>query len=377
MRLVPMALLAIATLHSQTRLDPASIPPELRQFHTHPTGTRLSCEVKPLRPALDFGFRFQTGYVLRVPVKEYSNSRHAWAVVFRVTPESSAAPVYFGVRYSLPKIPKNALKIEVGGGFVVGPGAYRVEWQLTDDAGRTCLAEWKIKAKLEHAERNVQLAIEPGMIRELTFALPVATNGETPDSPVTILLHAAPRWPLRTWLSGGDRVALLGLLSSLLERLPNRLVRVVVFSLDQQKEIYRSDRFLRPNLGEVARALDNLELGKVDLRVLGNPHGQADLFADLVNRELERPNPSGAVIILGPECRFFTKPSPTALAAVPEAPPRFYYLKYEPGTRLAHPELPDTIATVIHKLNGKTLVFRTPGDFAKVIGQVQQRAETK
>ena len=52
-----------------------------------------------------------------------------------------------------------------------------------------------------------------------------------------------------------DRILLLGTLASLLERVPTTSVRLVVFNLDQQRELYRQDGFSTPGFNEVARSL--------------------------------------------------------------------------------------------------------------------------
>jgi len=62
-------------------------------------------------------------------------------------------------------------------------------------------------------------------------------------------------------LRASDRVILLGLLSSLLERVPTRSVRLVIFNLDQQKILLRQDAFAPNALGRVAQALNGTELG--------------------------------------------------------------------------------------------------------------------
>ena len=375
MRLALMVVLLAAAAPGQVILDPARLSPSLRDFDERPWANSLQCHVVPLHPVLDFGFRFQTGYIVRVPMNQYFGPGHQWAAVTRITPDPNGAPTYLATRYRLPSVPKTDIELEVGGGFVVGEGSYHVQWKMYDETGRTCRAAWTIEARLNHRDRDVKLAIAPHAVRQFSFAGTPSDRPATDDAPsfpVTILLHAAPVSPRRTWLNARDRVMLLGLLSALLDRLPARSVRMVVFSLDQQKEIYRRDGFVPRDIEEVSHALNELELGKVDVSVLQNRRGHVDLLANLVNRELSGPDPSQVVLFLGPECRFLEKPSGAALERPAAAGPRFFYFEYKAMFRSMQATLPDSIAGAMGRLKGKTLLIRTPADFAKAIGQVER-----
>ena len=377
MRLALTALLLAGAAPGQVILDPARLAPSLRDFDERPWANSLQCHVVPLRPALDFSFRFQTGYAVRVPMNQYEGAGHRWAVITRITSDPDGAPVYLGTRYRLPNVPRTDIELEVGGGFLVGEGSYRVQWKLHDDSGRTCQAAWTIEARLSRRDRSVKLAIAPHTVRQFSLVRLPSDRPVTDDArpfPVTILLHAAPVSPRRTWLNARDRVMLLGLLSALLERLPARSVRLVAFSLDQQKEIYRRDHFVPLNIEDVSHALDELELGKVDVKVLENRRGHVDLLANLIHREFTGPDPSEVVLFLGPECRFLEKPSGADLERPAAAGPQFFYLEYKPVFRAMQASLPDSIAGATGRLKGKTLLIRTPAEFAKAIDQVERKA---
>jgi hypothetical protein len=99
----------------------------------------------------------------------------------------------------------------------------------------------------------------------------------------------------------------------------------VVFSLEAQKEVFRSDNFSVDALGQVARAIDSLELSTVNVHVLQNPSGPVDLLAGLINQELRAPAPAGAIIVLGPLSRF-TGRIPEGSLEKPAAS-RFFYVQ--------------------------------------------------
>jgi hypothetical protein len=50
-------------------------------------------------------------------------------------------------------------------------------------------------------------------------------------------------FPRRTKLRPNDMVTLMSTVSSLLDRVPTKNVRLVIFNLDQQRELYRQDGF--------------------------------------------------------------------------------------------------------------------------------------
>jgi hypothetical protein len=373
----------------------------------------------PLRPVLDFSFRFQAGYVVRVPLNQYHGAGHHWIVITQVQAESGGQPVYFLDRLNLPSIPESNAVGEAGGGYVLGEGSYRVLFALVDDQGRVCRAEWKIDAALGVGARSVKMAVKPGTIDEISLrtARSVQASNTPPIGRLTVLLHAAPVSPRASKVQANDAVILLGALASLLDLAPARSVRLVVFSLDQQKEIYRQENFTVDQLGAVRQALFDLQLATVDYRQLQNPTGSADLLKRLANEEIQSSNPSDAVVFLGPQARSTENPPVEAR----RVGPRFFYVEYRAlrrgqpsnssrdefagvGTSIERQReeagspadiggsgryvIPkqtqidgidgpsgssaprDSIDYLVGKLKGKTLVVSTPSGFAKAIEQV-------
>jgi hypothetical protein len=172
-------------------------------------------------------------------------------------------------------------------------------------------------------------------------------------------------------MTARDRLLLLGTLSSLLDRVPTSSIRVVVFNLDQQRELFRRDHFGSDGFVAVARALNELELGLVDYHVLQNHRGDANLLAALVRQEVNAPEPSDVVLFLGPLARQIEKMPDEALERPSSPTPRFFYFQYRPYMRMES-VLPDIIHSAVSKLKGKTVIIHSPGDFAKGIEQVER-----
>ena len=70
---------------------------------------------------------------------------------------------------------------------------------------------------------------------------------------------------------------MLSSLSSLLETLPAQSVRLVVFNLDQQKELFREDTLTPRAFDRASESLNNLQLQMVDYKVLQNREGHTSV----------------------------------------------------------------------------------------------------
>ena len=365
-------LLCAAGAEAQYSVNPDRLPAVLRNMEWRPDDKQLECAVTAIKPSLNYGFRFQAGYVMRVPMNQYRGKGHRWTVLVRVTPEGGQ-PIHLMSRYGLPEIPRTNQELEVGGGYLIGEGKYRVAWKLQDDTGRVCRKTWTFEAKRSRSESKVKVLMEPHTIAPLSTW--VAGGRRTTDdaAPIrlTILMHAAPTMPRRTRMNARDRVMLLGTLSSLLERLPTKSVRLVVFNLDQQRELYRHENFGSEGFNDVAQSLDSLELGAVNYNVLQNQRGHVELLADLMNREVSNEQPSDVVLFMGPMSRYFEKMPEAALGKPSTLGPRFFYFQYRSPLMRMQPSLPDVIHSAVSRMKGKTITIHTPGDFAKGIYQVE------
>jgi hypothetical protein len=375
----------------------------------------LKCEVRQLPPVLDFSFRFRAGYTVAVPLSQFQGPGHRWSMMVSLRSGAAGQPVYFVDRVRLQNIPNTKIYGEVGGGYLLGEGSYRASFLLRDEQGRACRADWNIEARLGAADRHVKLAIEPGTAEEVSLRgrRPVNSPGDAPLGRLTVLLHAAPTSPRRSTIQASDAVTLLGALSSLLDLAPAASVRLVVFNLDRQKEIYRQERFTPDRLETVRQAMFDLQLGVVDYQALQHPERRVELLAGLVRGELAAENRSEAVVFLGPHGRSSDKAA-LEIGDRGTGAPKFFYLEYQrpetlaaalglgpgrtgrsrslhdiPSDMVPHEnrvDIPrpdemlwtsdnpfladpvrDTIERLVVGLKGKTLVVRTPGEFAKAM----------
>jgi hypothetical protein len=360
---------------AQVEVNVERLPPAYRQFEPVPGEVKLQCSIQPLRPTLNFGFRFQTGWVLRVPLSQFEGAGHRWAMLAKVTPEGEGKPVYLASSVSLPRVPKTRADAEVGGGFLLGEGNYRVEFLMADEKGRVCRRQWKARASLRGAERSAKLLMPPNSVSDAgmrRFRVPQRDNdADVRRLNLTVFLHAAPMSLRRTRMRASDRVVLLGTLAALIEQVPSRNVRLVVFNLEQQRVILRQDGFTHERLDRVSQSLNELELGTVDYRVLKERRGHVALLADLVNQELAESRKADAVVVLGSATRFGEKMPEDAVERPESATPAFFYFQLQPYS--VSPTFPDALRHTVSRLKGKTLTIRSPGDFARAIGQILGR----
>ena len=300
-----------------------------------------------------------------------------------MTPEGGdRKPVYLASNYALPNVPKSKVEAQVGGGYLLGEGAYAVRHVLVDETGRTCRKDWHVNVHRGRGESKVKVAMPDDTVWDLALrgSRMAADKPATDDAAplrLTILLHAAPAFPRRTRLRQGDVMMLLASVTSLLEHVPAKSVRLVAFNLDKQKELYRKDRFILRDMPAVADAINRTELGLVDIGVLQNKRGHVETIADLVNQELKAEAPSDVVVFLGPTSRFGDKVPQEVLEKPQGHGPQWMFFQLMPvfrggrGGAVQMPVLPDSIKNAVSKLGGKTITIRTPGDLAKAIDRLE------
>ena len=409
--LVLALLLMPAEASAQRIAKLENIGPLAARLDPQPDERMVLCEIEPLRPTLSFGFRFEAGYVFRLPPKLYRDQGHRWTVLTRVKSEDSGAEAVYLVstgRFPPANRQTNKGRAEARGAFWVGEGRYSVKWALVDDQGRVCRKQWHMEASLGRSERKIKLAVPPGAVAEPSWKgfedVDPPANGNVPAR-LTVFLDAAPRRVRRNSqanLNPSDQLQLLGALSELLEDIPSPAVRLVVFSLEQQNELFRREDFHLRDLGQVADALNRLTLGSVDSQVLRDPGGRVRLVTALINGELRETQQSDLVIVLGPEERYDDRVPAEALEKTGSESPRFFYVQYKPAPRIAlvqpfdlgkapgfNDQAPvvltdpgtgnssDLIRSAIKRVQGEIFTIYTPGQFAKAVDRIQREVAAR
>ncbi|HUI54058.1 MAG TPA: hypothetical protein VLY04_03750 [Bryobacteraceae bacterium] len=404
LRVIGIVFAAWAAAPAQSLIEPERLAAVRRAFDSTNSAAHLLCEVHPVRAALTFGLQFQSGYVIDVPMKQFSGPGHSLSVFLRVIPEG-AEPVYLWMSGSVPEAAAAKVDAELPGSFVVGEGAYSVEALVKDEAARVCYSQWRIQAKRTGSERDLKGAIPAGAVRELAPSVTAGTQtqGGPEIERLTILLHATGNAPGAAVVDPDTVRILADSLSSLLAQLPAKSVRLTVFNLDQQAMLLSKDAFRAADLEEVTQAIEHLQLAVVDYRTLQNRE-KADVLGDLVMKELHDPKPASAMVLVGPRSVSQMGAWPEAELHRPSVIP-LYYLQYEVAaprmewqsvggpippaigdvgrrggipsmTPAERAQLPDGIEGLVHRLNGVTLPVRSPHDFADAIRRMAAEVPT-
>jgi hypothetical protein len=74
LRLFVLALTAWIPVAAQSRVEPEILAAAKDAFEQAPTRTQMRCGIAPVRPALNFGLRFQTGYKIEIPLKQFQGT---------------------------------------------------------------------------------------------------------------------------------------------------------------------------------------------------------------------------------------------------------------------------------------------------------------
>jgi hypothetical protein len=278
---------------------------------------------------LIFSPRLQAGYVCRLPLALSQVKGQRWLALTRITPQrGNRNPVYLSDAVRFSPLGNQEPAAIAQGSYWLGEGRYSVDFLMTDVAGDACRSQWQIDARLNPAARNFKAMLAPGTVAG-SWAAGVAPQAAKPLDRITILLHAASLAQLQTAIGTLAQAMLLDGTVALMDEMPARSVRLVVFDLEQQKVMLRKDGFTLAALPEVAQALNAVQPATVDYRTLENPHSTADFIEKLVNTEIHAAEPSDAVVFLGPKSIYKDKPSPD-FGLPPGAKQRFFYLVCSP-----------------------------------------------
>ena len=282
-RIVVIPFLATVALAQQvTSVD--RLPNGMDRFSSGQSFDSLRCTVDFAKPKLNFGFRFQSNYTVRASLDAYVGAAHQWQIVFRVTPVGGQ-PVYFVEFIDLPAPPQPSFVAVATGAFFTGEGHYDVKWSMRDDLGRVCQQDWALDAHPSERERPPMVIMPRGTVGDFFWhpELPKATIARTRY--VTILMNAALPTSDRTKSSGGQWATLVTILSSILEALPEANVRLVIFNLDQRRELFRKDHCMTTDLVGIVHIADTTSQWIVNSNSPQNPFGGWNLIKDLENKE--------------------------------------------------------------------------------------------
>jgi hypothetical protein len=345
-----------------------------------PDRNTLKCALDRWNPALDFAFRFATGYVTYCRLSQFEGKKVTLVTYIRITPEGKP-PQLFGSVHRVPEISAEMkqslggdlrkMKTDIGlsGAFALGEGRYVVELLLQDDRNRVYRKHWRLRVKTSRSERGVALAIQPLTVQSVDQrSWQTVSPQRGGNLRLTILLDAAPINPYQTRLRAWDRAFLLECVYSLLRQTPHQSVHVVAFNLDQQRELFRSDQFDSSAFQDLSRALKETELSSVSVQALKKRNSPEFLVA-LANQELAAGR-SDAIIFVGPNVHMELKTTAGVLTGKNTKSPPFFYFEYFPWVGA---EFPDTIHWLVKAADGTVFIIHGPAQFDESIDKMLKR----
>ena len=338
---------------------------------------------------LNYVFRFQAGYSIDIPLRQFAGEGDMVRVIARVAPsDGSRPPVCFIQSGALLEIPEGD---KITGGFFLGEGNYRVDLAVFDQAGRLYQARFNLEAALKGRERKVRLELAPGEVQPI-YSLRWKPHSEPVGRGrrLTILFHAASLYGPRTLLLY-DQVLLLSSLSTVLSEGAFDEIRLIAFNLDQEQELFRQDRFDVDGFRKLAETLLSLKLSSVPVTALAPGQPRHALIDSLVRAEMSSEKPPDAILFLGPYANDESKWSSVPCESGHAGPAIFYFqhrINRAIGRRLSDEyvgraertmgvrpiELPDTLERLVHACSGDVYRIHDPAELASAIAKLNSKA---
>ncbi len=327
----------------------------------------LPCSVSPVKAALGFDLRLHAGYEVSIPLRTLAGEENLLSIIFRVTPEEPKGDaIYFVQRIRVPEINADASgDAYLQGSFDLGEGKYRVDWLMRDRTERVCSDYWSVEARLQSGERDVSIVMPAGSVeatpRELFQEEPPVVRAEG-DSllNVKVLINFAPQKAYSAVLQPLDISALVSILRSISREPRIGKFSVIAFNVQEQRVIYRQDDADRIDFPELGEALDSLNLGTVDLKRLGEKHGDTHFLADLLRREIAAQHPADALVFAGPKAMLEENVDGATLRQLGELSYPVFYMNYNLNPH-ANPWR-DTIGYAVKALKGTEFTISRPRD---------------
>ena len=346
-------------------------------------GGKLNCHVQTYRPFLDFSFRFEAGYVVRCSLAQFEGREATLASYTRVRPVNGTS-LTLGDRFQIPAIPEERRsgfnwkhfhgEAEFSGVFAAGEGEYSVDLAVVDNRERIFRKDWTVKIVPHGKESKTPFTIKP--YTAASTALPPwrgRPESKGRDLRVSVLLDAAPIFPLALKLRAWDRAFLLSSLASLVRQVNAGSTRVIAFNLDQQRVVFRDEDFRHSSFRKLVESLQSLELGTVSYKNLQRQAGWLEVLIKLINEEGNAPHSPDAVIFLGPTNRIMEKIPREYLGGCQNLGSRIFYFEYFPYVGA---EFPDAIHQLTNTCHGNVYKIHTAADFAEAIDKVQRRIQS-
>jgi hypothetical protein len=339
----------------------------------------LPCSVAPVKPALGFDLKFHSGYTVSIPLKELAGDTNQLTMIFRVIPNAHPdEQVYLSQRMSVPNIAEDAKgDAALEGDFDVGEGKYHVDWLMRDRSEHICSSNWEIEAGLPPKDREMALDISPNAVEAadqepFKQEPPVERAHESNPLNVKVMVNFAPQNAYSAALQPMDTNALVSILRNIAREPRIGRFSVVAFNMQEQRVIYRQNSSSQIDFPALGEALHSLSLGTVDLKRLGQKHGDSEFLTNLITTEVkddhEQPD---AVIIAGPKVMLDDSIPEEPLRQMGELHFPLFYMNYNLNPQVT--PWRDAIGSAVKYLKGAEYTITRPRDLFFVWSEIMGR----
>ena len=338
----------------------------------------LPCTVTPAKPLLGFDLRFHAGYEVGVPLRELSGSENMLTIVFRIaTEDHKDQPLYFAQRLRVPAIEDQAKgDATFQGAYELGEGKYHVDWLMRDRSERVCSSSWDPEASLAPKDKQMALAISPGVVQRFDFEQfkeepPIQRTQNEPPLNVKVLVNFAPQNSLSAALQPLDTSALVSILRSISRDPRIGKFSITAFNMQEQKILYRQEGANRIDFPALGEALANLNLGTVDLKLLGEKHGDTQFLTSLIQKEVGTEVHPDALIFAGPKVMLDANVPQESLKQVGEVDFPVFYMNYNLNPQAV--PWKDAISHTVKFFRGYEYTISKPRDLWFAVSEMVSR----
>jgi len=148
---------------------------------------------------------------------------------------------------------------------------------------------------------------------------------------------------------------------------------IVAFNMQEQKVVYRQEGVDRVDFPALGAALTKLNLGTVDLKRLGERHGDTDFLTDLVRKEITsdpRAHPD-AVIFAGPKVMLDANVSQDVLKEANDVDFPVFYMNYNLNPQAV--PWKDAISHTVRFFRGYEYTITRPRDLWFAVSEMVSR----
>ena len=344
-----------------------------------PGSDALRCKSAPLRPVLDFEFRFVAGHWFTLPVKQFWERKADLQVVMEVEPINGTPGRMRRISHrleALQTVPQGAPgEFRFPSAVSLGVGEYRSKWRIQDAQGRSCHGSRKFKAALSRGERTVDVTLGPGEI--VDTAMYVFRNEEAIER-----RHLG--WPrrLKIFLSldvlgRRGRVArprrfqILPHIAALRQFGRSRHFNqfsVVAFSFEDQRIVSRQDYRPAIDFAPLSKVIQQLRPDTVDFKDLMRG-SEMDFFQGMLAQELQPSEIPDGVVFIGHEMHFGKRLPSGFLDGYRD---RGVPVAFLDASRFAWH---GAIANFVRAMDGREFILRKPSDLARAISAFEARVQ--